>query len=125
MRQMLLERPTLFGRGLVPALLLCLLMGITPGDRAHAQILINEAQSANASTLQDEDGDFEDWIEIHNAGGVMQDLDGYALSDDPLQPYKWTFPQTLLAPGKFLVVFASGKNRSSPYVDHWETVIDW
>ena len=31
-----------------------------------AQLRINELSASNSSVLQDEDGDFSDWIELHN-----------------------------------------------------------
>ena len=31
-----------------------------------SDLLISEFQAANASTHEDNDGDFSDWIEIHN-----------------------------------------------------------
>src|SRR5262249_12120471 len=39
-------------------------------------------------------------------------LAGWHLTDDPLDLSKWTFPAVSLAPRGFLVVFASGKNRT-------------
>ena len=39
-------------------------------------------------------------------------LAGWHLSDDPVNPHPWTFPEITLPARGFLVVFASGKNRS-------------
>jgi hypothetical protein len=76
-------------------------------------IRINEFLAANLSSLVDEDSPAEpqDWIEIWNYGATTVNLNGYALTDDPDDPGKWTFPSTNLAPGQFLVVFASEKDR--------------
>ncbi len=78
-------------------------------------IRINEFLAANLSGLTDEDvpPEPQDWIEIWNYGAGAVNLNGYALTDDPDDPGKWTFPSTNLAPGQFLVVFASEKNRRS------------
>ena len=65
----------------------------------------------NRTTLADEDGDFPDWIELHNPTAAPVDLGGFGLSDDSAQPFKWRFPKTAIAPGEHLLVFASGKNR--------------
>ncbi len=105
-------------------LLLGLCLGVVGGERVHAQVLVNEAQSANASTLEDEDGDHEDWIEILNAGAAAVDLAGYRLSDDPLQPDMWVFPSISLDPGEFLIVFASGKDRRDPENPHTNFKLD-
>ncbi|MFN0126645.1 MAG: chitobiase/beta-hexosaminidase C-terminal domain-containing protein [Verrucomicrobiales bacterium] len=62
-------------------------------------------------TLEDEDGEAVDWIEVVNAGVEAVGLGGYGLSDDPSIPLKWVFPARVLAAGERVVVFASGKNR--------------
>jgi len=79
-------------------------------------IRINEFLAANLSGLVDEDTPAEpqDWIEIWNYGATAVNLNGYSLTDDAEDPGKWTFPSTNLAPGQFLVVFASEKNRRAP-----------
>jgi hypothetical protein len=73
-------------------------------------ILITEFMASNASTLQDFQGDYSDWIEIYNDGSFSIDLAGWHLTDDVGNLSKWTFPTRILAPGEFLVVFASSKN---------------
>jgi hypothetical protein len=80
---------------------------------APASVLINEFMASNRSTLADEDGDFEDWIELVNTGTSPVDLTGWGLSDDPADPFRWTFPaNTSIDPGGFILVWASGKDRS-------------
>ena len=68
----------------------------------------------NASVLADEDGAFSDWIEIHNPDSNAVSLAGYHLTDNPTNLTKWTFPAVTLNPGAYLVVFASGKDRTNP-----------
>ena len=79
---------------------------------AAGPLLISEFMASNTRTLADADGEFSDWIEILNPGTNTVDLAGWHLTDDPAVLAKWTFPSTDLAPGGFLVVFASGKNRA-------------
>ncbi|MEM9825989.1 MAG: lamin tail domain-containing protein [Planctomycetota bacterium] len=80
-----------------------------------ADPIISEVASSVAASLDDEDGDSSDWIEIFNAGNESLDLGGWALTDDPTEPDQWRFPATTtLGPGEFLVVFASGKDRTDP-----------
>jgi hypothetical protein len=76
-------------------------------------IRINEFLAANVSGLADENGEVEDWIEIWNYGATPANLTGYSLSDDSEDPGRWTFPSTNLAPGQFLIVFASAKDRKT------------
>src|SRR5262245_39836441 len=79
-----------------------------------AQLLTTEIMPLHASSLADEDGDFSDWIEIHNSGDAAADLGGYFLTDNFGNLEKWTFPSVSIAPGDFLVVFASNKDRANP-----------
>ncbi|EON78317.1 hypothetical protein ADIS_1180 [Lunatimonas lonarensis] len=75
------------------------------------ELLINEIMSSNATTLQDNDGDFSDWIEIYNASEQILNLEGYQLSDNPSNPSKWVFPRVEISPKGFLLVWASGKDK--------------
>lgn len=79
---------------------------------ARAQVIVSEFVASNQSGLRDEDGERSDWIELQNLSTNRVDLAGWRLTDDAAQPSKWVFPSIALAPGEFLVVFASGKNRA-------------
>lgn len=76
-------------------------------------LTINEFMASNTTVFPDEDGEFQDWIEIYNGGDAAIDLDQYGLSDDVALPFKWRFPSVTLNPDSYLVVFASDKNRLS------------
>lgn len=39
-------------------------------SQTFGQLVINEGSNKNYSTISDEDGDFEDWIEIYNSGST-------------------------------------------------------
>ena len=77
-----------------------------------AEPVITEFMADNRSRLADEDGEYRDWIEIYNPDETLISLEGYHLTDDPDNLKKWTFPALDLPPASYLVVFASGKNRS-------------
>ncbi len=85
---------------------------LVEGEVAADRLRITEVVTSNGSGITDEDGDFPDWVEIHNASSTSIDLDGYHLSDDPSDPSAWRFPALPVAPGERLVVFASGKDRA-------------
>ena len=76
-------------------------------------LTINEFMASNTTVFPDEDGEFQDWIEIYNGGDAAIDLDQYGLSDDVALPFKWRFPSVTLNANSYLVVFASDKNRLS------------
>ena len=85
-----------------------LLTVLASAPLAHAQaVRITEFMASNSRGLQDEDKEFSDWIELYNAGTNSVDLLNWALADNPANLSKWLFPSTNIAPGKFLIVFAS------------------
>lgn len=77
-----------------------------------SQVLINEFSSLNISGITDEDGDHSDWIELYNSSALAANLEGYCLSDNAHNLKKWTLPAISLKPDNFLLIFASGKNRT-------------
>ncbi len=87
---------------------------LTAKNVSSQQVRINEFMASNATTIADEDGDYEDWIEIYNPGNSGIDLEGYGLSDNISEPFRWAFPAVNLAPGEFLLIWASGKDRRMP-----------
>jgi hypothetical protein len=93
-------------------LIVAITAAIASLDTCQAQALISEFLSANSSGLRDEDGDASDWIEIHNPTAVTINLEGWHLTDKDGNLDKWTFPSVEIAPGGFLVVFASKKDRA-------------
>jgi hypothetical protein len=80
----------------------------------NGYIRINEFLAVNDIGLDDEDRDESDWIEIYNAGTDTVNLDGWYLTDDVNELGKWAFPGVMLGPDAYLVVFASGKDRTDP-----------
>lgn len=76
-------------------------------------VVISEFLAVNQSGLQDEDGEFSDWIEVHNTGDDRVELGGWSLTDDPEELAKWVLPDVALGGGEYLIVFASGKDRTS------------
>ena len=81
---------------------------------APVQVIISEFMADNKNTLTDEDNQFPDWIELYNTSAANVNLAGWALTDDSTHQEMWLFPATNLTAKGFLVVFASGKNRSVP-----------
>ncbi len=81
---------------------------------AQSALVINEFMASNNETISDEDGDFEDWIEILNTGSEPVRLAGYGLTDREGDYFRWVFPDTTLRPGAFMLIWASGKDRRTP-----------
>ena len=108
------------GRALVLGLLLALLtIGPPVAQAATPGVLITEVMAANTRTVADDRGRYADWIELHNPTDTPVALAGYTLTDDPDAPAKWSLPATTLAPGAFLLVWASGADQVTP--EGWHT----
>jgi hypothetical protein len=69
-------------------------------------LVINEFMADNETAVADQDGDYDDWIELYNNGSEDINLYGYYLSDDVSDPYQWMFPDTMIMAGGYLIVWA-------------------
>jgi hypothetical protein len=79
-----------------------------------APVVINEIVNSGDQKIPDEDGERQDWIELHNTTASSIDLAGMYLTDDARRPDRWRLPGVSIGPGGFLVIFASGKDRKDP-----------
>ena len=86
-----------------------LLMGVP----AFSAPIISEFMADNRRSTIDDDDDRSDWIEIFNPDGSPANLSGWFLTDDPGHKLKWRFPAVTIPARGHIVVFASGKNRTS------------
>ncbi|RPJ38158.1 MAG: hypothetical protein EHM35_05155, partial [Planctomycetaceae bacterium] len=100
-------------------LLACLLqwgLGLCPTVRANDDsplLVINEVLASNNSVLEDAQKEYDDWIEIYNAGAAPVDAAGMYVTDDVGEPTKWRFPSghpelTIVEPGGFVLLWADG-----------------
>jgi len=70
-------------------------------------LVINEISASNSTIQADQDGEFDDWIELYNNTSSPIVLDGYYLSDNSTNITKWTFPAgTTINANNFLIVWA-------------------
>ena len=76
-------------------------------------VILSEFMASNEDTLNDEDGDPSDWIELRNLDSATANLNGWYLTDTIDNPRKWRLPNVSLAPENYLLIFASGKNRTN------------
>jgi|WetSurMetagenome_2_1015567.scaffolds.fasta_scaffold00015_76 hypothetical protein len=88
----------------------------------YSQVVINEFSASNYSGITDEDGDHSDWLELYNPSSSAVNIGGYYLSDNQKRLNKWTLPTIDLGPHSYLLVFASGKDRTEIPVSY-QTVI--
>ena len=80
----------------------------TPGD-----VVLNELMASNISTSQDENGDFDDWIELFNTTEHSVSLSGLYLSDDLLNLTKWQLPAQTIAANDYLIIWADSDSQNS------------
>jgi hypothetical protein len=71
-----------------------------------SDLVINEFMADNETTVTDQDGEYDDWIEFYNNGTETIYLEGLFLSDDAAEPGQWVFPDTSIAAGAYLIVWA-------------------
>lgn len=76
-------------------------------------LIINEFVADNQTGLMDEDGDYSDWLELYNTSPNAINLAHFTLTDDPEAPQKWPLPDITLNGHDYLLIFASGKDRSA------------
>ncbi len=80
---------------------------------AYQGLVISEVMSANSSAVPDNNGEFNDWIEVWNSTSHPIDMGGVGLSDRP-DRVLFLFPNATLPAGGRLVVFASDTNNAEP-----------
>ena len=75
------------------------------------EIYISEILASNKSIIKDEDHDYSDYIEIYNNNEHEINLKNFFLSDETMSTKKWIFPDLILKPKEYLIVFADSKDK--------------
>lgn len=68
-------------------------------------VVINECMPNNTNTAMDQDGEYNDWVELYNLSASAINLEGYFLSDRRSQPTKFSFPNVTIASNDYLIVW--------------------
>jgi len=76
-------------------------------------IFINEFMASNEETIADENGEFDDWVEIYNAGTTPFNIGGKFVTDDFSEPNQWQIPTdnpavTTIPAGGYLILWFDG-----------------
>ncbi len=82
----------------------------------QSPLILSEAQITNTSTLAAADGSYGAWVEIFNRSATPISLENWTIGDDL---FTGSLPATTLAPGRFTVVFLTG--RASQQGAHWHS----
>ncbi|MEL6852340.1 MAG: CotH kinase family protein, partial [Bacteroidota bacterium] len=76
-------------------------------SQATGELVINEFMASNDHTVADQDGEYDDWIELYNNGSSSLNLEGFYLSDDSTDLFQWAFPAgTVIEANDYLVIWA-------------------
>ncbi len=68
-------------------------------------LVINEVMAANFSKVADQDGEYDDWVELYNGGANDINLTGFYLSDNENILNKWMFPNITIASNDYLIIW--------------------
>jgi hypothetical protein len=79
-----------------------------------SDVVINEIMPVNSSTAADQDGEYDDWIELYNQTASAVDLSGYYLSDNKKNPAKWQFPQGTSITGNGYLIIWTDSDSTQP-----------
>jgi len=69
-------------------------------------LVINEFMAKNDNTVSDQDGEYDDWIELFNNSNSPISLNGYYLTDEGTDLVQWIFPDTSIAANDYLIIWA-------------------
>ena len=87
---------------------------LKPDSSSVNSIFINEVMAKNSSGITDENGEYEDWIELYNAGSSPVNLAGLYLSDKLEVKNAWKIPEgnpgkTTISPKGYLLFTADNE----------------
>ena len=87
-------------------------MGFTCSPfKSNITLKINEFVAKNNSGIQDEFGNYGDWIEIYNFGETELDITGMHMSDMVDNPTLYTFNPTVIPSETYLLVWCDGTDE--------------
>lgn len=76
------------------------------------KIIITEFMAINSNNITDGDNEYSDWIELYNSTESDINMNGWYLTDNAENLSKWKFPSVTIQKGTYLIVFASGKDKT-------------
>lgn len=81
-----------------------------------SSLVISEVMSSNKGSVIDPEGNYPDWIELHNDSSEELNIGGLGLSDDITDGVKYVFPSgTKLQADGYIVVWCTGEATGELY----------
>ena len=68
-------------------------------------LVINEVMAGNFSSVPDQDGEYDDWVELYNGNNFSLNLNGYYLSDNENDLTRWSFPNVTISANDYLIIW--------------------
>ncbi len=82
---------------------------------AQSGVVINEVMASNQAYVTDENGEYEDWIELYNNSNSSVNLGGWYLTDNPDNLDKWEFPTNTVIPSQgYIIIWADEDSSQGP-----------
>ena len=75
-------------------------------------LVINEIMAGNSTSVPDQDGEYDDWVELYNGNNFSLNLNGYYLSDNENDLFKWSFPNISISPNDYLIIWCDTAGSS-------------
>lgn len=75
-------------------------------------LVINEIMAGNVNAVADQNGEYDDWVELYNGNSFSLNLNGYYLSDNENELTKWTFPNITIPANGYLIVWCDTAGNS-------------
>ncbi len=83
------------------------------------QLFINEILASNSNVNADENGEYDDWVELYNGTATPVDVGGMYLTDNLTNLNKWQIPanqpsMTTIAPYSYLLIWCDDQATQGP-----------
>ena len=72
----------------------------------QSSLVINEVMANNQTTVMDETGDYDDWIELYNTTSTPISTAGLLFSDNQQNLAKWDLPNAVVNPNSYFIIWA-------------------
>lgn len=86
--------------------------GCEKDNTPESSIVINELMPTNISWVTDQNGEYDDWIELKNNSALTLDISGYYLSDSKSNLSKWKIPPGTKINGNGYLIFWADKDTT-------------
>lgn len=85
---------------------------------AKAQVVINEFMASNTTTVTDNFGEYDDWVELYNTSNVDVDISAWSITDSLGDLRKFKFKRPTIIPAKGYKIFWADEDSSQGNTIH-------